>query len=70
MQRFKMRYIYGFQGELKQEDMGYSEAPSLQDALRAKSDRPIEVRYNCAFAWAKNPGTSFYYVEVFEVDIW
>lgn len=69
MYRFKIRYIHGFQGELKQEQRGYIEAASLQDALRTKSDWPIEVRYNCTSAWAKNPGTSLYYVEAWEADL-
>jgi hypothetical protein len=68
MQQFKIRYIYGFQGELKQEAGGFVEAASLQEALRAKSDWPIEVRRDCTSAWAKNPGTSLYYVEAWEAD--
>lgn len=68
MNRYKLRYISGFQGELKQEHVGYVEAASLQDALRTKSEWPIEVRYNCTTAWAKNPGTSLYYVEAWEAD--
>ncbi|MDL2274768.1 hypothetical protein LJC22_01410 [Desulfosarcina sp. OttesenSCG-928-G10] len=68
MKRFKLRYIYGFQSELKQTFEGYVEADSLQAALRTKSDWPIEVRYNCTSAWAKNPGTSLYYVEAWEAE--
>ena len=68
MSWFKVRYISGFQGELKQEKQGYTEAPSLQEALRSFSDWPIEVRYNCTTAWAKNPGTSLYYVEAWEAE--
>lgn len=69
MQRFKIRYIYGFQSELMQVQKGYVEAESLQEALRTKSDWPVEVRYNCTSAWAKNPGTSLYYVEAWEADV-
>lgn len=68
MNRYKLRYISGFQGELKQGNIEYVEAASLQDALRTKSNWPIEVRYNCTCAWAKNPGTSLYYVEAWEAD--
>lgn len=69
MRRFSIRYIYGFQSELRQEHQGYVEAASPQDALRTKSDWPVEVRYNCTSAWAKNPGTSLYYVEAWEADL-
>lgn len=69
MQRFKVRYIHGFQGELQQELKGIVEAESIEEALRQKSDWPIEVRYNCTSAWAKNPGTSLYYIEAWEADV-
>ena len=65
---FSIRYISGFQGRLKQENQTSVQAASLQEALRQFSDWPIEVRYNCTSAWAKNPGTSLYYVEAWEAE--
>lgn len=67
-QQFSIRYISGFQGFLKQEKETRVRAASLQEALRKFSDWPIEVRYNCTSAWAKNPGTSLYYVEAWEAE--
>lgn len=67
-QHFSIRYISGFQGFLKQEKEIRVRAASLQEALRKFSDWPIEVRYNCTSAWAKNPGTSLYYVEAWEAE--
>ena len=67
-QHFSIRYISGFQGFLKQEKETRVQAASLQEALRKFSDWPIEVRYNCTSAWAKNPGTSLYYVEAWEAE--
>lgn len=68
MNCYALRYIYGFQGELKQAHQQVVQAESMQAALRAKSSWPIEVRYNGTSAWAKNPGTSLYYVEAWEAD--
>ena len=65
---YKIRYIHGYQTELVQEFKGYVEANSPEEALRGKSDWPLEVRYNCTTAWAKNPGTSLYVVEAWEAD--
>ena len=67
-QHFSIRYISGFHGFLKQEKETRVQAASLQEALRKFSDWPIEVRYNCTSAWAKNPGTSLYYVEAWEAE--
>ena len=67
-QHFSIRYISGFQGSLKQDKATRVQAASLQEALRKFSDWPIEVRYNCTSAWAKNPGTSLYYVEAWEAE--
>ena len=65
---YKLRYISGYQTKLVQSHEEHVEAGSLQEALRLKSDWPIEVRYNCTSAWAKNPGTSLYVVEAWEAD--
>ncbi len=65
---FSIRYIWGFQGELRQNQETRLRAASLEDALRRFSDWPVEVRYNRTTAWAKNPGTSLYYVEAWEAE--
>lgn len=67
-QLFSIRFIFGFQDRLKQGGKTLVKAPSLHEALRKFSDWPVEVRYNRASAWAKNPGTSLYYVEAWEAE--
>ncbi len=69
MDWFKVRYISGFQGKLRQGQEEMIQASSLYDALGRYSDWPVEVRYNCTSAWAKNPGTSLYYIEAWEADL-
>ena len=68
MDWFKVRYISVFQDKLKQEHEAVLQAASLREALARFSDWPVEVRYNCTTAWAKNPGTSLYYVEAWEAE--
>ncbi len=65
---YKLRYISGYQTTLKQEQLQYMQGASLEDVLRAKTPWPIEKRFNGSSAWAKNPGTSLYYVEAWEAD--
>lgn len=66
---FKLRYIWGFQDRLQQECAGYMEAASIHEALASKSRWPVQVRYNRTSAWARNPGTSLYYIEAWEADV-
>ena len=68
MKTYKIRYIHGYQTELKQELWGWVQAESPEAALRERSSWPIETRYNCTTAWAKNPGTSLYVIEAWEAD--
>ncbi|MCL1985919.1 MAG: hypothetical protein FWG59_05685 [Betaproteobacteria bacterium] len=68
MNMYALRYLSGYQTKLKRGPVEYVAAASLQDALRTKSDWPIEIRYDCTSAWAKNPGTSLYYVEAWEAE--
>lgn len=68
MKTYQIRYIHGYQNELKQTLWGRVEAESPEEALRSRSNWPIETRYNCTTAWAKNPGTSLYVVEAWEAD--
>ena len=68
MNRYALRYLSGYQTMLQQGPVEYILAASLQDALRTKSDWPIETRYDGTSAWAKNPGTSLYYVEAWEAE--
>lgn len=68
MKTYAIRYIYGYQTQLKQEDWGRVQAESPEEALRGRSDWPIETRFNRTTAWAKNPGTSLYVVEAWEAD--
>ncbi len=65
---FKVCYLSGLQTSMTRTREEHVEAASLQEALRKFSDWPIEVRYNCTSAWAKNPGTSLYVVEAWEAE--
>lgn len=66
MPAFALRYISGPQLKLTVSDEHTVEAASLDEALRSRSDWPIERNWPGTCAWAKNPGTSLYHVEAWE----
>ena len=66
MPAFALRYISGPQLKLTVSDEHTVEAASLDEALRTRSDWPIERNWPGTCAWAKNPGTSLYHVEAWE----
>ncbi|HML52987.1 MAG TPA: hypothetical protein PKC79_02730 [Solidesulfovibrio magneticus] len=66
MPAFALRYISGPQLQLTISDEHTVEAASLDEALRTRSDWPIERNWPGTCAWAKNPGTSLYHVEAWE----
>ncbi|MDY0306091.1 MAG: hypothetical protein ACEB74_13670 [Desulfovibrio aminophilus] len=69
MNQYKVRYIWGPQGKLSATSEEIVEAGSLDEALSRKSAWPVERSFHGDCAWAKNPGTSLYYVEAWEAKI-
>lgn len=69
MNAYRLRYISGSQDKLHISDETTVEAASLTEALRGKSSWPIEKNIHHTSAWAKNPGTSLYYIEAWEAEM-
>ncbi len=69
MNHYKIRYVRGPQGALTASGTEIVEAESLDQALAAKSSWPVERSFAGDCAWAKNPGTSLYYVEAWEAEV-
>jgi hypothetical protein len=69
MNRYKIRYIWGPQGRLSATAQEIVEADSLDSALAVKSPWPVERSFHGDCAWAKNPGTSLYYIEAWEAVV-
>jgi hypothetical protein len=67
MNSYLLRYISGPQGRLRVSREELVLAESLDKALLSKSFWPIERNLKGDCGWAKNPGTSLYDVEAWEV---
>jgi hypothetical protein len=69
MPEYKIRYISGPQGRLTASGQTVVRAASLGEALGQRSGWPVERDFRSTCAWARNPGTSLYYVEAWEAEL-
>jgi hypothetical protein len=69
MNTYQVRYLSGPQHHLCYGPEEMVRAGSLAEALALKSPWPVERDMEQTFAWAKNPGTSLYYVEAWEARL-
>ena len=69
MPDYRIRYISCHQSALSVSREAVVRAESLEEALAQRSAWPMEKDRSGTCAWARNPGTSLYFVEAWEAEL-